>query len=69
LLSKKRSTCRVLVGKPETKQQLGRPRHRRENNIIRSLVEVGWEGINCMNLADHTDSWQLVHTAVNLLAP
>ena len=36
--------CRVLVGKPEGKRPLGRPRHRWEDNIKMNLQEVGCEG-------------------------
>jgi hypothetical protein len=38
----KRGVCRILVGKPEGKRPLGRPRHRWEDNIKMYLQEVGW---------------------------
>ena len=38
----RRGTCRVLVGKPEEKRPLGRPRPRWEDNIKLDLQEVGW---------------------------
>jgi hypothetical protein len=41
----KRKACRILVGKPEDKRQLGRPRHRWENNIKMDLREIGWYGM------------------------
>jgi hypothetical protein len=41
-----RNTYRILVGKPEGKTPLGRPRHRWEDNIKLNLGGVGWEGVN-----------------------
>jgi len=38
----KRDAYRVLVGKPEGKRQLGKPRHKLEDNIKMDLQEVGW---------------------------
>jgi hypothetical protein len=38
----KRNAYRILVGKPEGKRQLGRPRHRWENNIKMNFREIGW---------------------------
>ena len=40
-MEQSRNTYRVLVGKPERKRPLGRPRRRRENNIKMDLKEVG----------------------------
>ena len=41
-MGEKRGVCRVLVGNPEGKRPLGRPRHRGEDNIKMDLQEVGW---------------------------
>jgi len=41
-MGKRRSACRVLVGKPEGTRQLGRPRRRWENDIKMHLQEVEW---------------------------
>jgi hypothetical protein len=38
----RRGSCRVLVGKPETKRPLGRPTHRLEDDIKMDLLDVGW---------------------------
>jgi hypothetical protein len=38
----KRNACRLLVGKPEGRRPLGRPRRRLVDNIRMDLVEVGW---------------------------
>jgi len=40
----RRGAYRILVGKPEGKRQVGRPRYRREDNITMDLQEVGWWG-------------------------
>jgi hypothetical protein len=42
-MGERRGVNRVLVGKPEGKKPLGRPRRRWENNIKKDLQEVGWE--------------------------
>jgi len=44
-----RCAYRVLVGKPERKRPLGRPRSRREDNIKMDLQDVGWEGMDWIN--------------------
>jgi hypothetical protein len=41
----KRNAYRILVGKPEGKRPLGRPRRRWVNNIKRDLREIGWYGL------------------------
>jgi hypothetical protein len=43
-MGNERCVCRVLVGKPERKRPLGRPRSRWEDNIKMDLHEVGWGG-------------------------
>jgi hypothetical protein len=46
-----RGVYRILAGKPEGKRPLGRPRHRREDNIKLDLREIGIYGINWIQLA------------------
>jgi hypothetical protein len=41
-MGEERKVCRVLVGKPERKRPLGRPRHRWEDGIRMDLRETGW---------------------------
>ena len=61
---------RVLVGKPEEKRPLGRPRHRWEDNIKMDLKEVGGGCGGWMELAQDRDSWwALVSTVMNLRVP
>jgi len=60
---------RVLVGKPEGKRQLGRPRRRWEDNIKMDLWEVGGVG-DWMELAQDRDRWRaLVNMVMNLRLP
>jgi hypothetical protein len=46
-----RNTYGILVRKPEGKRSLGRSRSRWENNIMIDLREIGWGGIDCIDLA------------------
>jgi hypothetical protein len=58
------------VGKPEGKRPLGRPRSRWEDNIRMDLREIGWGGIDWINLVQDTDQWKaLMNTVVNLRVP
>jgi hypothetical protein len=41
-MGEKRNACRILVGKPEGKRPLGKPRRRWEDNIRMDLREIGW---------------------------
>ena len=63
-----RGVHRVLVGKPEGKRPLGRPRHRWEDNIKMDLQEVGCG--DWMELAQDRDTWRaLVSMVRNLWVP
>jgi hypothetical protein len=65
-----RGVYRVLVGKPEGKRPLGRPRRRWEDNIKMDLQEVGGSGGDWMELAQGRDRWRaLVGTVMNLRGP
>ena len=65
-----RGVYRVLVGKPEGKSPLGRPRHRWEDNIKMDLQEVGGSCGDWMELAQDRDRWQaLVGMLRNLRVP
>ena len=65
-----RSVHRVLVGKPEGKRPLGRPRHRWEDNIKMDFKEVGEGCGDWMELAQDRDRWRaLVNTVMNHRVP
>ena len=66
----RRGIHRVLVGKPEGKRQLGRPRHRWEDNIKMDVQEVGCWSTNWIELAEDRDRWRaLVNAVMNLRVP
>jgi len=54
----------VLVGRPGAKRPLGRPKHRREDNIKMDLQEVEWGGMDWIVQTQHKDRWQSVVNAV-----
>jgi hypothetical protein len=67
-----RNVYRVLVGKPEEKRPLERPRHRWEDGIKIDLREIGWGGVEWIHLAEDRDRWQaVVNVVMNIwvLAP
>jgi hypothetical protein len=66
----KRNAYKLLVGKPEGKRPLGRPRRRRVDNIRMDLVEVGWGDVDWIGLAKNRNRWRaLVNSALNLGVP
>jgi hypothetical protein len=66
----RRGVYGVLVGKPDGKRPLGRPRRSWEDNIKINLQEVGYRGINWTELAQDRDTrWALVNVVMNLRVP
>jgi hypothetical protein len=66
-VKERRGACRVLVGKPEGKSPLARPRSRREDNIKMDLRAVGSGGMNWIDVAQDRDRWRaLVNAVMNL---
>ena len=69
-MRERRGIYRVLVGKPEGKRPLGRPRCRWEDNIKMDRQEVGCGCMDCIELAQVRDRWQaLVNVVMNLWVP
>jgi hypothetical protein len=61
---------RILVGKPEGKRPLGRPRRRWEDNIKMDLQEVRCGGMNWIELAQDSDKWRaLLNAVMNIRFP
>jgi hypothetical protein len=60
----------MLVGKPEGRRQLRRPRRRWLDNIRKDLVEVGWGDVDGIGLAQDRDRWSgLVNLVLNFRVP
>jgi hypothetical protein len=60
----------ILVEKSKGKRPCGKPRRRWEDNIGTDLMEIGWEGVEWMHLAQGRDQWRtLVNTIMNLRTP
>ena len=69
-MEQSRNLYRVLVGKPEGKRYLGRPRRRWEDNIKMDLREVGCDSRNWRALAEDGDLWRAyVRAVMNLRVP
>jgi hypothetical protein len=65
-----RGAYNVLVGRPEGRRPLGRPRRRWEYNIKMDLQEVGWGDMDWIDMAQDRDRWRaLVSTVMNLRVP
>jgi hypothetical protein len=64
-MGERRCVYRVLVGKPEGKRPLGRPRRRWENNV--DLQEMGWGSMNWIAVLQDRDRWQGVVGVVRRL--
>jgi hypothetical protein len=68
-MEEKRNAYRLLVGRPEGRRSLGRPR-RRWLDIRKDLVEVGWGDVDWVGLTQDRDKWRaLVNSVLNLRVP
>jgi hypothetical protein len=66
----KRNAYRILVGKPEGKRPLGGPRRRWVVTVLMILREIGWDGMDWIDLVQDRDQWRaLVITEMNLRVP
>jgi hypothetical protein len=69
-MGEKRNVYRLLVGKPEGKRPLGRPRRRWIDNIKIYLLEIGWSVVDWIGLAQDRYRWRaLVNSVMNLRVP
>jgi hypothetical protein len=66
----KRNECRILMGKPEGKRPLGKPRRSWGDNIKMDLTVIGRDGMDWIDLAKDRDQWMaLVNTLIILRLP
>jgi hypothetical protein len=66
-MGEKTNACRILVGKPVGKRLLGKRRPRWVDNIKMDLREIGWDGMDWIDLAQNRVRWRaLVNTVMNL---
>jgi hypothetical protein len=66
----KRNAYRLLVGKPERKRPLGRPRRGWVDNIRMDLGKAGWGDVDWIGLAKDRNRWRaLVNSVLNLRVP
>jgi hypothetical protein len=63
-MGEERKVYKVLVGKPEGKRPLGRPRRRWEDGIRMDLREIGLGGVDWIRLAQDRDRWRAAASAV-----
>jgi hypothetical protein len=69
-MEKKRNAYRILMGKPEGKRPLGRRKRRWVDNIKKDVTEIGWDGVDWIDMAQARDQWRaLVNTVLNLRVP
>jgi hypothetical protein len=65
-----KNVYKILVGKPEGKRPLGRPRRRRVGNTKMHLREIGWGGMDWIDLAQDREKCRvLVNMVMNLQVP
>jgi hypothetical protein len=69
-MGEKTNTYRILVGNPEGEKSLERPRPRWMDNIKMDLREIGWDGMDWIDLAQDRHQWRaLVNTVINFRVP
>jgi hypothetical protein len=65
-----RNACRILVGNPEGKRLLGRPRHKLKDGIKMAVMEISFDDMDRIIVAEDRDRWlALVNPVTNLQAP
>jgi hypothetical protein len=69
-IGEKRNAYKIVVGKPEGKRPLGRPRRRWVDNIKMDLRAIGWDGVEWIDMDQDRDQWRaFVNTVLNLRVP
>jgi transposase InsO family protein len=69
-MGEKRNAYRLLVGKPEGRRPIGRPRRMWVDNIRMDLGEVGWGGVDWIGLAKDRNRWRaVVNSVLNIRVP
>jgi hypothetical protein len=69
-IGEKRNAYKILVGMPEGKKPLGRPRLTWVDNIKMNLREIRWDGMDWIDLTQDRDQWRaLMNTVMNLRVP
>jgi hypothetical protein len=69
-MGEQRGAYRILVGRHEGRRPLGRPRHRWKDNTKMDLQEVGWKGVDWIDMAQDRHRWRpLVNALTNLWVP
>jgi hypothetical protein len=69
-IGERRNAYKILVGNPEGRRPLGRPRRRWVDNNKMDLGDVGWDGRDWIDLAQDRDRWRAyVNAAMNLRVP
>jgi hypothetical protein len=63
-IGEKRNAYKLLVGKPDRKSPLGRPRHRWLDNIRMDFGELGWGDVDWIRLAKDRNRWRAVVNSV-----
>jgi hypothetical protein len=64
------NACRILVRNAEGERPLGRQRHRWVDNIKMHLIEIGWNGVHWIDMAQDRGQWRaFVNTVLNLRVP
>jgi hypothetical protein len=64
---KKKRAYSILVGEPDCKKPVGRPRRWMVDNIKTDLREIGWDGMDWIDLSQDKDQWRaLVNMVINL---
>jgi hypothetical protein len=69
-MGEKRNAYRIMVGNPEGKRPLRRPRRRWVDNLKMDLREIRWDGMDWIDLAQDRDQWMaLVNPVMKLWVP